>query len=806
MSTAARAPATRPRHPTWVMPAHPFGWEGEPVQRVAPRSLRRIQVAVLAAVASVAALAAGPGAAGAAIKPSAATIDGVTSASAPPGSVMGATVTAAVVGNWSATRVRFGAEPSDCINHSDLGTGSARRASFDVTAPGTPGSYDVDFTPHDSSTCDDTALSTFTLQHGLTVTQPAANPNLPPHCGINVMLVLDKSGSIASTGQTETVRNATRAFLNALSGTGAKVSITDFSSTAAQQVPYLTVTDEAIANRFEPYLRNVYRPSGYTNWEAAFQKVRQANTEGTHADLVVFITDGDPTARNNPPHSPITNLTDGDVDAMRGAATEADLVKDPGGQEQGSHILALGVGSAVTEEASARRLTAISGFNQAPPADFSTADYTLIQNFDLLAAALRRIAVDLCQASVTVTKLVDEGDGVYRPDPGWNFTTTVSTSAGGFTWVLPTPGIGDSRSAATNADGVASFQWKPTNSTATSTVTVEEELKPNFDFIDAVCKVNSISPSGSRRRVVRRSTSTTPRATATIGPGQYATCVVRNKIRQGTIEIEKRANPQSSQAFGFTGSLGAFNLVDEAGGSSSSKVFGPLPPGTYTVSETVPDNWELTGVTCIPASAATIAGGQVTITLAPEGAVVCRYDDQQLEPPVPPEPPEPTPGPTPEPTPTPPGPTPPGTTPPSPAAVEAAGAFSPLSAAQIRVVKTAALVARVGERVRFTLTVANVGSVAATDVRVADVPSPALKLTSFTASGSPRRVRGIVEWRFGTLAPGARRTVRGSVVIRAGTPGLKLNLAFATAVNAQLATDRADTRVLGARTAPSFTG
>jgi uncharacterized repeat protein (TIGR01451 family) len=488
---------------------------------------------------------------------------------------------------------------------------------------------------------------------------------------------------------------------------------------------------------------------------------------------------------------------------MRGAATEADLVKG-----QGSHVLALGVGAAVTQEASERRLTAISGFDQAPPADFSMADYTLVRNFDLLAAALRRIAVELCQSSVTVTKYVDEGDRVYRPDPGWSFTTTVSTSTGGFTWLLPTPGTGDSRTAVTDTDGVASFQWKPSDATATSAVTVEEQLKPGFDFVDIACEVTAIDPSGSRRRVVRRTLTTTPIATAPIAPGQYATCVVHNRIRQGIIEIVKRATPQSAKAFDFTGSLGAFRLVDEAGGTSSSKAFGPLPPGTYTVSELVPNLWELTGVTCIPGSAAMIVGAEVTITLAPEGAVVCRYNDRRLEPPVIEPPPEPTPEPTPEPpgtTPpgtTPPGTTPPGTTPPAPAS----GASSPLPAAQIRVVKTAALVARVGERVRFTLTVANVGSVAATDVRVADVPSPALELTSLAATGSPRRIRGTLEWRFGTLAPGARRTVRGSVLIRAGTPGLKLNLAIATAVNAQLVVDRADTRVLGARTAPNFTG
>ena len=135
-----------------------------------------------------------------------------------------------------------------------------------------------------------------TLIDGLTVATPGPNPNLPPRCGIDVMLVLDESGSIQSSGQTENVRNATRAFLNALSGTGAGVSIVDFSSTAARPVPYTTVTADTIANTFEPYLVNGYKPGGYTNWEAAFAKVREANTQGTLADLVVFITDGDPTA------------------------------------------------------------------------------------------------------------------------------------------------------------------------------------------------------------------------------------------------------------------------------------------------------------------------------------------------------------------------------------------------------------------------------------------------------------------------------------------------------------------------------
>ena len=61
-------------------------------------------------------------------------------------------------------------------------------------------------------------------------------------------------------------------------------------------------------------------------------------------------------------------------------------------------------------------------------------------------------------------------------------------------------------------------------------------------------------------------------------------------------------------------------------------------------------------------------------------------------------------------------------------------------------------------------------------------------------------------WHLGTLAPGASRTVRGTVRVKAGTPGLKRNLVFATAANAFLVHDRADTRLLPQRRRPAFTG
>jgi uncharacterized repeat protein (TIGR01451 family) len=442
-------------------------------------------------------------------------------------------------------------------------------------------------------------------------------------------------------------------------------------------------------------------------------------------------------------------------------------------------------------------LTAISGFDEYPPADFSEADYTLVKDFSSLAAALRQIAVALCQASVTVTKQVDEGDGVYRPDDGWTFSASVAMSSGSYAWIQPAPPPSTGqRSATTDGSGVAKFQWKPSNSGASSTVTLTEEVRPGYQFVDASCQV--IAPGRSSTRVIRRTRMTQPSGSVTVGPNQYATCLVRNRVTPGTIEIEKIAIPESSQVFAFTGSLGAFTLVDDAAHTRSSRTFTGLAPGTYTVNEIVPADWALTSISCTPSAAAAIAGAQVTITLTAGGAVVCTYIDTRTDPPPDPEPTPgpPFPGPTPTPTP---GPGPAPTPTPVPPAPEP-------TPAELVVTKRAPRIARVGERVPFRLTVTNTGDVAATNVRVADIPSASMTLARVSATFKPRRVHGVATWTISSLAPGQSRSVSGTVLIKAGTPGLKRNIVAAIAENASVAGARADTRLLAPRRAPSVTG
>src|SRR5262249_874222 len=155
------------------------------------------------------------------------------------GSVMQARVVGDISGGstWRATSSRFGSQDAICHDHSDRTTDGA--ATFDVSAPGTPGTYDATFTPNTAANCASaSAGGSTTVTHALSVPTPFPNPNLAAGCGINVMLVLDKSGSIESSGATPKVKAAARAFLNALSDTGSQVAIIDFSTDAQMQVPY----------------------------------------------------------------------------------------------------------------------------------------------------------------------------------------------------------------------------------------------------------------------------------------------------------------------------------------------------------------------------------------------------------------------------------------------------------------------------------------------------------------------------------------------------------------------------------------
>ena len=275
--------------------------------------------------------------------------------------------------------------------------------------------------------------------------------------------------------------NGSKAFVNGLVDSGAQLAVIDFSSTAGTVLlggqVYNNVTSAFATGPFATYINSNYNPNGWTNWEAAFAQVSALSTK---PELVVFLTDGDPTAFGTS-SNPSTGFPNGSYLAMDPAFTRANGLK-----ASGLHMFAIGVGAALSNNNSRVRLRAVSGPNAFPDVPLLAADYTAISDFTQLEEALATIGRALCSVRVRVTKLVDEqGDGTYAPANGWNFAGTV-TAAGtpNYRWLVPgtetgPPSGGNTRTATTANDftgdpGRAAFVWKPLPTTQTSQIVLTD--------------------------------------------------------------------------------------------------------------------------------------------------------------------------------------------------------------------------------------------------------------------------------------------------------------------------------------------
>jgi len=139
------------------------------------------------------------------------------------------------------------------------------------------------------------------------------------------------------------------------------------------------------------------------------------------------------------------------------------------------------------------------------------------------------------------------------------------------------------------------------------TYTVSEDGETGWDLTSLTCSDQN-DPTGA-------STVAAPTATIHLQAGEQVTCTFTN-TKRGTITVVKQTVPSgSTQKFDFSSNfMGNFQLVD--GGSKTSE---PLVPGTaYSVSETSPAGWDLTGFVCSdgssPSAINLAAGENVTCT------------------------------------------------------------------------------------------------------------------------------------------------------------------------------------------------
>lgn len=353
------------------------------------------------------------------------------------------------------------------------------------------------------------------------------NPTIAKACGIDVTLILDASGSVNSSHAVENVRDAGRSFLSALQDTNSTGRVIQFA-TVSQELAgreLIDVNSMAGGGAFGRAIAAYYNPippvSGftvkslnqngnptqangwsnsnsnqYTNWQQTLNQTAAENPDTDpdpeSPDLVVFVTDGDPTAydfdRDGDPFYPSTPPTVG-VNTNRnsaGAQITIDRAVEAANAVKGndSRVLTVGVGSALNNSASLGRLQQVSGTNVARTADefdITTTDVALVTDFDDLESAIRNVVLQLCSPSLTIRKLAQSPtNGDYLPAEGWDFTTTPTVTPGSFDWILPAGATGPTQTVTTDENGYAQFQWEPTEQEATSSAAISEAVQPGY--------------------------------------------------------------------------------------------------------------------------------------------------------------------------------------------------------------------------------------------------------------------------------------------------------------------------------------
>ncbi len=111
-------------------------------------------------------------------------------------------------------------------------------------------------------------------------------------------------------------------------------------------------------------------------------------------------------------------------------------------------------------------------------------------------------------------------------------------------------------------------------------------------------------------------------ATVNILEADEITCTFYDSLQAGDITIIKQTDPDgSTQIFDFTASydVDGFSLSD-----GQSNFSGPLMPGTYSVSESVPTGWQLSSATCDDGS------NPASIDLSPGEHITCTFTNYRL--------------------------------------------------------------------------------------------------------------------------------------------------------------------------------
>jgi uncharacterized repeat protein (TIGR01451 family) len=344
-------------------------------------------------------------------------------------------------------------------------------------------------------------------------TTPLPNPPLSGKCGINVALVFDTSGSITSAdgpvGPNDPpnaspnpglMRDAGHLLVNALSGTPSSVGVFSFRTAATEELGFTAINDQPGTDGVNTAIDGInwFPNTGtevFTNWEEGFQIV-----DNKGADLVVYMTDGNPTTYVGGP------IPAPEADSLERGVLAANAVK-----ADGTRVVAIAIGSSLN----LNNIQQISGTTLG--SDYFVADFTG------LAAVLADLANQLCAPSVTVQNLVDPGTGVFAPQAGWTYS--------GVSNVVAVPNPADQ---VTLADGLVNYKLSGPGS-----IDLTQTTKPGFELVSVTCRLTDGTPLTG--------TPIVDGITLNLGPTDIAICEFRNVALIPGLAVDKVADIQIAQ-------------------------------------------------------------------------------------------------------------------------------------------------------------------------------------------------------------------------------------------------------------------
>lgn len=375
--------------------------------------------------------------------------------------------------------------------------------------------------------------------------QPVANPSLATSCGLDIAIVMDNSQSITTAQRTQ-MKTALTAFTSALSGTPTEFSVVRFGDSSSI-IQNFTSNISLVNTAINSMPAN---PTGqYTNWEAGLNSAYSTFSSDRSAvpDLVLFATDGDPTAS-----SAGSNDTNQPNAHLEPAVISANTIKT-----SGIRMLALGIGSPTVS-----RLQAISG-PLVDTGDVLTSD-VITSNFATLAEDLAEFAEQTCGGTITTTKLID-ADGKLN-------TTNDRTPAAD--WVFDINGGSNPAATTTNAQGLT----PAVKVDAGSGYSVNETQQQGYTLLDASC-------TGATANGTQDGNAVTG---IQIAANNIVSCTFINARANGTITVVKNLDNSdggTKQKSDFSFTLNGQTYQFEADGTNTVT----LPTGTYTVEEVNPN-------------------------------------------------------------------------------------------------------------------------------------------------------------------------------------------------------------------------